>query len=218
LCECSSENSESFKFGHGGARIGAGRPRNVPRAAVDVERWYVARCHHQQINVADRAVREAGFPIFAPTIFRPARPARRDSTGAMRPTRPARVDFLLVRYLLVRLNLSDPSWRVILGCDGIERVISGGYIDGRPGVPIAVPDSAIDWMKTLLSPDGCLYPPGHHGQKFDAGTILRMPDGPIADRAGVCAMSDGARVVMMMGWFNRDGVPTTVRQDSVEQV
>lgn len=184
----------------------------------DAERWFVARCHYQQINIADRSVREAGFPTFAPTIFRPARPARRDSTGAMRPARPARVDFLLVRYLLVRLKLADPGWRAILECDGIERVISGGYIDGRPGVPIAVPDRAIDWMKTLLSPDGCLYPPGHHGQKFQVGAKLRMSDGLLADREAVCAMSDGARVVMAMGWFNRDNVPTTTRQDRVEAI
>jgi hypothetical protein len=44
-------------------------------------------------------------------------------------------------------TLIGPSWHTVRRMPGVERIISGGYVDGGPGVPIALPDSAIDWVR-----------------------------------------------------------------------
>jgi transcription antitermination factor NusG len=217
---------------HGGARAGAGRPRKpspVDSAPPDVYRWYVARCAHGMTELADREIRLAGFTVFAPTIFKPAIAARRDAAGVIRPGKPDRVEWLFVRYCIVSLNLArptscpaDPSappyWRDVLACDGVERIISG-YRDGTPGAPIAVPDAAIDWVRGLLGPNDCIDGGvhHHHAEPIARGTRLRLLDGSMPDRVGVCSMSDGERVVLLMNLFGRV-VPVSVAQSAVEAV
>ncbi len=44
-----------------------------------------------------------------------------------------------------------------------------------------------------------------------------MPTGPLAERAAICQLSDGKRVVMMMSLFNRD-VQVRTLQSAVEVV
>lgn len=217
-CDSNAETAESFKFGHGGARLGAGRRRNVPviQMPLDVDRWYVVRAKYGETGIADREIREAGFTVFTPTIFRPAIPSRRDASGIMRPGKPDRTDYLFVRYILTRLNLSDPSWRDVLEMPGVERIISGGHLaNGGIGIPIAVPDRAIEWVRQLLNPNGCIDPRMPHDKPIKAGTSVRLLDGPMADHAGICEMSDGQRVVLLLNLLGRP-VRVTVAQSAVE--
>jgi transcription antitermination factor NusG len=233
-CDANGDSKEliSSKFGHGGPRansggprensggrrVGAGRPCKVAPMPLDVPRWYVVRTLHGMTAVADREIRLSGFEVFAPTIFKPSTPPRRDSTGVMRPGKPDRVDYLFVRYIITRMNLANSDWRRVLACDGVERVISGGHSsNGGVGIPIAVPDEAIDWVRQLLGPNGCIDPRVHREKAIKVGTSLRLLDGPMPDRIGVCEMSDGARVVLLMNLLGRP-VRVTVAQSSVQAV
>lgn len=221
-CASNSEIADSIKFaaGWGGARARAGRPRKVVRlsATRDIFRWYVARARYGQTALADREIRQAGYTVFAPTVFKPAVPPRRDSAGVMRPGKPDRVDYLFVRYIIVSLNLSDPSWREVLACDGVERIISGGHLaNGGVGIPIAVPDEAIAWVRQLLNVNGCVDPRVFREKPIKVGARLRMIDGPMPDREGVCAMSDGARVMLLINLLGRP-VSIEMAQSAVEVV
>ena len=240
-------NSGGARENSGGARAGAGRPYKVIPIRMPTGRflWYVARAVHTQTDVAESDIWAAGFEIFSPQIFRPAVPAHRDFAGVFVHARGERFDPLFVRYVIVSLDLTDPSWREIPNMDSVERIISGGHSSNNGiGIPIAVRDAEIEGLRKELSPDGCLYPKGYRvapngryyprhyraapdgrfyppshfkrGEPINAGTSLRIPDGPEGNSTGMCEKSDGERVVMLMNWFNRDGVPTHVKQSAVE--
>lgn len=258
--ECASFTGNSdliSKFSHGGARensggarIGAGRPRNIVvpfRMPLGVFRWYVVRTVHNQTDVADCEIWAAGFEIFSPQIFKPAVPAHRSPAGSFIRAREERFDPLFVRYIIVSLDLTDPSWREIPNMDSVERIISGGYLGNNGiGIPIAVPDASIEKLREVLSPDLCSYPAGYgvapngryyprdyraapdgrfyppshfkRGNPIDVGTSLRIPDGPLTDHPAICDMSDGQRVMMLMSMFNRDNVRVSVAQSAVEVI
>jgi len=230
-------NSGGARENSGGARAGAGRPYKVIPIRMPTGRflWYVARAVHTQTDVAESDIWAAGFEIFSPQIFRPAVPAHRDFAGVFVHARGERFDPLFVRYVIVSLDLTDPSWREIPNMDSVERIISGGHSSNNGiGIPIAVRDAEIEGLRKELSPDGCLYPKGYRvapngryypeahfhtrGEPIGVGTSLRIPDGPEGNSTGICESSDGARIVMLMGWFNRDKVRTHVSQSAVEAV
>jgi transcription antitermination factor NusG len=174
--------------------------------------------------LAEFEIREAGFEILTAKLYRPAVRAHRTPAGKYVRSREERFDSLFVRYVIVRLDLADPRWHLIPAMDSVERIICGGHVvNNGVGIPIPVADRAIEWLCAKLSPEGVFYPPGYRAprdreQPIDAGTALRLVDGPLLDRAGICEMSDGERVVMLMGWFNRDNVPTKMRQSVVEVI
>lgn len=209
-CASNSESVDLIKFaaGWGGARAGAGRPRKVVRlsATRDIFRWYVARTRHGQTALADREIRQAGYTVFAPTIFKPAVPPRRDSTGVMRPGKPDRVDYLFVRYVIVSLNLSDPAWRDVLHCDGVEHIISSYDGINAIGIPIAVPDEAVANIRGLLNANDCVDTRElivATAKPIKPGTKVRLLEGPLIDREAICEMSDGDRFMLLINMLGR---------------
>jgi transcription antitermination factor NusG len=214
------------KFGHGGARENSGGLRSPaggrPRKPVHlmpepIDRWYCVRTAFNQERDADTAVRLDGFEVFNPSIFAKAIPPRRGTDGVMRPGKPDRVEPLLKRYFFVRLNLSDPYWYQIKRLPGVDCVMSGADLDsGGSAHPIAIPDRAIEWLRAMLVND-CFYPDKFRDAAIKVGTALRMLDGVLADRTGICDESDGLEVKMslfLMGHI----VKVTVPQSSVEPV
>ena len=233
-CESNAENTPiTIKAGRGGFRANAtgglrsppgGRPRNVPRLVmpVDVERWYCVRAVRGQERHADIAIRLAGFTLFAPTILKLATPPRRDSTGAMRPGKPDRIGYMFGAYMFVSLNLSEPGWRGIKDVEGVDRVMTGADLSARAsGMPVAVPDSAIDWVRGLLEPNGCMYPknyPGYrHRDLVAVGTAQRMLVGGMMDQIGICDWSDHRRARLLFNILGRQ-VPVTVDRAAFEAV
>jgi transcription antitermination factor NusG len=198
----------------GGARVGAGRPRKLPVHApqhLDVERWYCVRTERGRERQADIAVRLDGFKVFNPSVFKPATPSHRVAAHLIWPGKPDRIEALFKRYFFVRLNLSEVYWHRIRRLPGVDRIISSsGYSSGRPGipmpgVPIAVPDSAIDWVRGLdgFAPNGCVYPPNHRDTPIEAGTSLRLPGGPLVDRGSICTWNDRQGVITLMQLLGR---------------
>jgi transcription antitermination factor NusG len=187
----------------------------------DVDRWYVVRAAFGREKEADIEVRLDGFTVFNPSIFRKAALARRDTSGVMRPGKPARAVPLLGRYFFVQLNLADPYWYQIKRLPGVDCIMSGADLEsGASASPIAVQDSALVYIRGLLEPNECHYPDGmpHERQAgIEAGTPLRVLEGPLADRTGVCDESDGLEVkltLFLMGHL----VPVTLPQSAVQVI
>lgn len=222
-----SESISKFTHGgarenSGGARAGAGRPRAAPVSPAVVQpHWYVARAVHGQTDLADDEIRAAGFEVVTAKLCRPATRARRSASGSLVRAREEQFLPLFVRYIIVRFSLADPGWHDIPAMDSVERIICGGHVsNGGVGIPIAIPDPQIDKLRKILSPAGVWFPPGYRARTddedpFDVGTRLELPDGAMAGHAGVCAMSDGQRIEMLMGWFNRDNTRTSVAHAKV---
>ncbi len=200
-------NSGGARVNSGGARPGAGRPkRPICSPYESSPRWYVARTKYGQTALADREIRQAGYTVFAPTIFKPATDARRDSNGTMRPGKPDRVDYLFVRYIIVSLDLSDPIWRDILHCDGVERILSSFNGASSIGIPIAVPDAAIAQIRKLLNRNDCVDSRvliAATAKAIEPGIKVRILDGPMRDFEAICEMSDGDRIMLLMELLGR---------------
>jgi transcription antitermination factor NusG len=218
-CDANGVIRESIKFGHGGKRAGAGRPRKaVPPMPLDVPRWYVVRSRFKQERLADIEIRIAGFEVFNPSIWKAGTPLRRDSNGVVRPARPDRIDSLFKRFFFTRLNLADPSWHAIKHLPGVERIMDGV---GTPGVPVAVPDLTIDLIRSMLEPNLCLYPASHpshhHVTPLQVGTAQRFLTGAMSGCQGIVTWSDGARVRLLMEILGREA-PVSTTRDSIEAV
>lgn len=200
------------------------RPEREPtEPRMDAMRWYVVLAKHGRTEIAESEIREAGFDVLTARRCHPATPASRSASGSLIRARDEYFTPLLVRYLIVSLNLADRSWVKILAMDySVERIISG-QVDGRPTMPIAVPDSEVDRLRKKLSPDGIWYPPGYkppswRGDEIEAGTPLWLPTGPLADHPAVADVSDGQWIEMVMSMFNRDNVRVTTRRSAVEAI
>jgi transcription antitermination factor NusG len=131
---------------------------------------------------------------------------------------------LFVRYIIVRFSLAGIGWHKIPAMDEVESILHGGYTRDRPGVPIAIPDIAIDRLRATLHSDGCLYPAGHPYSRIDEGNDLglifgsavTLRDGPLANHKTVYEMSDGKRAGLVGTMFNRDNVRINAAQSNVE--
>jgi transcription antitermination factor NusG len=203
--------------GHGGARRGAGRKPAVAFQQPDEPRWYCVRTQWGQDIRADIAIRQSGFQVFAPTLWKPPSPARRSLNGAMRPAREARIIPLFSRYLFARFNLAEPGWQAIRGLPGVEAILSS-----TPESPTPVPEPALEAVRSLCAPNGCVYPPGWEfgrvapvQRPLEAGCHLRVLYGPLADHVGICQMSDGRRVELLLEILGRT-VRTRINQCDVE--
>ncbi len=210
-----------FKFAHGGARAGAGRKPNAPPPTyVDIEHWYCVRARYGGDITADIAIRRAGFTLFTPSLWKPGTPARRDRHGALRPARPERIVPLFPRYLFVRFRRVADTWRPIWELPGVECILSTA-----PETPTPVPDGAIDLIRGLCAPNGCVYPDNERMLDGPApvirmppiapGTRTRLTAGPMADLAGICTWSDGKRVRLLLEIMGR-AVSVTVPRLAVE--
>lgn len=154
-CCCSGEIREEFKFGHGGARPGAGRkPKPIVITEPEPIRWYCVRTEYAAELHADVAIRVAGFETFFPLLWVPPVDAHRTADGRAIPAKPPRLLPLMPRYLLVRFARTNPSWRAICNLRGVEKVFST-----HPERPTPIPDRDIDALRVGLAPNGVLYPP-----------------------------------------------------------
>jgi transcription antitermination factor NusG len=187
----------------------------MPAIPDNVEpRWYCVRTRHGAELTADINIRLAGFTVFAPSLFKPATPARRSANGALRAAQPDRIVPLFRRYLFVQFRCGVDPWQQIrkLPGDAVEQILGA-----TPELPTAVPDTAIALIRGMCAPNGCLYPASHHDRPLAVGANARFLTGPMADLTGICAWSDGRRVKLlleMMGCL----VPVKALQAEVEVV
>jgi transcription antitermination factor NusG len=224
-------NSGGARENSGGRRDGAGRPRERSVLAVmsfDIDRWYCVRTKFGEANLADEEVRLAGFTVFNPSLYHPPTPPRRDVRGMMRPAKPERIAQAFPRYFFVRLNLSDPGWHQVRRLPGVERIMSVADHRSGPGIPIALPDGAIESIRALCKENDCIYPLGWKFSDADperphvpepveieAGTRFQLVNDPCdSQRTFICDWSDGKNVGFLMEILGREA-PTTVAQSSV---
>jgi len=212
--ECGShpEISPEIKIAtkHGGPRPGAGRPRKVEWAAVQPVRVLGGRWHCVEFEpgcdlLVINQMHAARFEVFFPTFMPAARPARPGQ--AAREVVPQAA---LGRYLFVRFDQSDPSWRAIPGMLGVARLFS---LDAER--PIVVPDAEVARLVRLFGEDGEAMRPAGPPAPLAIGAAVRVVAGLLAGHVGIGIVewSDGREVRVRFG-----GKPVTMAQVAVEVV
>lgn len=204
--------------GWGGVRPGAGGKPKLPVAPSrpDIERWYCVRCDHGAEATADIEIRLAGFTLFAPTVWVPARPARRDGPY-MRPARPCHVELLFPRYAFVAFRRTD-DWQVIRDLPGVDYILGTA-----PDSPSPMPDHAIQCIRSVCELNDCQYPTGVDLHSLDApvplqpGSVVQFIAGAMRDCRGICRWSDAERVDLLMQIMGRE-VRMTAKRSLLEAV
>jgi transcription antitermination factor NusG len=177
---------------------------------LDDLRWYCIRSRYALEQDAEAEIWMAGFEVFAPTIWKPATRARRNTVGAIIPARPAGVGPLFKTYFFARFRLID-YWQQIRDLPSIETILGLA-----PDSPTPMPEHAMELIRGMCGADGCYHEDGDEPNSL-VGALVRMLDGPMSSFEGVCDWSDGQRVRVLLSLFGRD-CPITVDQDAVETV
>lgn len=202
--------------GWGGARPNSGPKRTAYLRLPDAARWYCVRTDYGLERTADIEIRMAGITLFAPTVYVPARPARRDGRS-VRPARPCHVELLFPRYLFAQFRRAD-DWQIIRDLPGVDYILGT-----RPDTPAPIPDDAIDIIRKVCEINDCRYPTGVDLQNLDApaplavGSMAQFTSGSMVDCRGICEWSDAERVKLLMTILGRE-VRVVARRSMVEAV
>lgn len=222
------EPSEISKWGgaranSGGYRPGSGRKPNIivtpepthfSRDLYNAVRWYCIRTLLNEDITADIQTRIAGFEVFAPMVWKPPTPTKRDRNGVVHPGLPARIEPMFRSYFFTRFRRSDPEWPKIRGLPGVRTILSSA-----DGSPIPVPDLVIEAIRAPLHANGCDYGLQTPAKikPLDKGAKVRVTSGPMADFVGLCQMSDGKRLEVLMHYMGGDRI-FKMEQSDVEVV
>lgn len=203
-------NSGGARENSGGARPNSGPKRIVYLTRPDAARWYCARTRYASESEAAEEIGAKGFDVFAPTIWEPARRARRNAVGALIPARPACVGPLFKTYIFSRFRLID-YWQQIRDMPSVETILGLA-----PDAPTPMPERAMELIRGMCDVNGCFHEDGDAPNSL-VGALVRLLDGPMASFEGVCDWSDGQRVRVLLTLFGRH-CPITVDQAAIEPV
>jgi transcription antitermination factor NusG len=189
-CVAQPDSGESIKFGHGGARIGAGRPRKLPPLEPWTgPRWCVYQTHPQAERLAAHELSRAGYRSYLPLIA----VKRRD------PVIPTMFHKVLVTrfrgYGFVELGPAQP-WIPIREAAGVLRVLLTN--SGRPA-PVRFGD--IEWQ--MAQDDKLCDLKADVLPEFDPGIRVRVEDGPFTSFSGTVIECDGMVTLVEVEMFGR---------------
>lgn len=238
-CGSYPDDGPVIKRGRGGAQPGAGRkPGRKPGSRRDRrdaserplryferESWYCIVAFPGEQAEADRAIRRAGFELYAPSMWLPAMRRRRLPDGSIQPARDARIVPLFGRFMFARFSLADPEWHRIKYLDGVQQLLGSA---GAPTRPAPIADAEIAQIRALpkMELNDCLYPAGAFKRlarmqdvipdaelPFEAGELVRILSGAFADFEAVCEWSDTRRVGIRTSIFGREVKTTVARRE-----
>lgn len=168
----------------------------------DGDRWYCARTGYRAELIAVEELTKQGYPTFFARHEREL-PDRRIVIVPMFPG-----------YLFVRFNQHEERWRPITSTPGIRSLYGSS-----PETPAPAERGIIERFIARVDADGILrkqwLPPA---DPFEKGDVLRVTDGPFTGFAGLCEMSAGRRIKVMLQVFAGRGVPVELDASQLEKV
>lgn len=151
-------------------------------------RWFCAWTAPSQEFRAYTELTAQGFEVCLPLhLHRPVGHPERE-----------RIVPLFVRYLFIRFDPAETQWRRIYGTRGIA-----GIISAAPERPTPLPAGAVEGLIARMSARRVVDDPGlaEAAQYFTPGDRVRSRAMP--ELAGVCKLSDGERVSVLLSMFGR---------------
>lgn len=135
--------------------------------------------------IAKANLEAKGFQVYLPTVVEEIR------TGRMREKRTTVLAPLFPRYLFVKMALLDGSWRKIASVRGVQRVL--GYDSEHP---TALPVGALDELQERYAAGEFVRRSATH--TVNAGDAVTITEGAFRGHAGVCTVSRGERVKVLL--------------------
>ena len=142
--------------------------------------WYAVAVQPHADALAGTHLRRQGFSVFAPTLTRTVRHARRFVTKQA-PLFPG--------YLFIALDLERDRWRAVNGTRGVRGILTAGDRPARVPEPV---------VRELMALEGseAVWP---------EGAALEMVAGPFAGLVGRLVRLDGAaRVTVLLQLIGAD--------------
>lgn len=152
-------------------------------------RHYVVQTTDPSIATTDVAVKEIGALEFPTTWLA----TLEQYTDRNRQTRTVRSS-LFPGYVFVEFDVGDDRWMLIPSCRGVRKVLGSG-----PLRPTALPDGALGDLSRRFEAGEFKAKP-----EFGEGDRLNLIEGPFVGRVGVCKLSRGARVEVLLRLFGQD--------------
>jgi transcriptional antiterminator RfaH len=150
--------------------------------------WYVAQTHPQAEGKAATNLIRQGFETYLPRYLKTVRHARRLNV-VKAPLFP--------RYIFVRLDISQPRWRVINSTIGVTRLI------GYNNMPTPLTGDIVEGLKgredangfcEIINPSAC----------FKVGDTVRVLRGAFDSCLGIFeARTDNDRVAILLEMLGR---------------
>lgn len=165
-----------------------GAPNAMSCGSNSGTRWHVV---HTNARAEYRGLIELaamGFRPYLPMFVHYTRPKKRGE-----PER-SEVLPLFPRYMFVSFDPHRDQWRRIFGCRGVSRLFT---TLGEKPVPIR--RGVVESLQARgRAGDGVIDERAEAFPTIEAGTIYRVMDGPFAGHQGLCALSEGKRVRLML--------------------
>lgn len=128
-------------------------------------------------------------------------------TDQRRKTRTIKAS-LFPGYLFVEFDVGDPSWKRIASCRGVLKILGSS-----PLRPTALPAGAFDRLR-LQFEAGEFRPKPE--TDFSIDEPLTVTAGPFSGHIGVCRLSKGERVKILLKLFGHERT-LTLRRDMVRR-
>ena len=124
--------------------------------------WFLAQLKPNCAQIADRNLKQQGFPTFLP-MQEGTQNRKGRFVSTLRPMFPG--------YVFVSFDVAGGLWRKIHSTYGITRLVSFGK------EPAAVPLDIVSQLMLRCDTDGKLLPP----KMLKSGDQVRLTSGPFAD-------------------------------------
>lgn len=148
-------------------------------------RDYVVQTHPCAEVIAKANLEAKGFRAFLPTVIEEIR------TGPRRERRSTVMAPLFPRYMFLALDLADDAWKIVSGVRGVQRILG---VDGNRPTPL--PEGALSELQAR-------YAAGEFVRRVatyavSAGDRVTVGQGVFAGHSGVCTVSRGERVKVLL--------------------
>ena len=145
--------------------------------------WYCVFTYPQKESWAAWHLRRQQFPVFFPTIIKQY--ARRGPRAVP----------LFSRYLFVAFDVHRDPWRVISSTYGVRRLFSADE-----QTPLSVPEQTIESLMAQVAEGAA----NAHSDPIHHGCAVRIINGALASRQGICQFNEKGRVGLLVMFMNRE--------------
>jgi transcriptional antiterminator RfaH len=149
-----------------------------------VENDFVVQTHPCSEALAKGNLEAKGFVVYLPTVIEEIRSGRRreQRTTVMAPLFPG--------YLFVRLSLGDRDWSEIGSAGGVKRMLPNNEH------PKPIPDGALDDLRARFDAGEFVRKVSNY--RINAGDAVTVTEGAFQGHTGVCTVSRGERIKVML--------------------
>jgi len=165
-----------------------GAPTAIPCGSRYEPRWFVVQTNSRAEYRALIDLAGMGFRAFLPMFVKYSRPKKRGE-----PER-SEIQPLFPRYMFVSFDPQADQWRRIFGARGVHRLFT---TMGEKPVPVR--RGVVEGLQAQgRAGDGVIDDRAEAFPAIEAGSLYRVMDGPFAGHQGVCALSEGKRVRLLL--------------------